>query len=264
MKRDDTAFKYLAIVALLLILLLASTPIMVALSRGFAIEEEFKRDFMNSLLLSVFSSLTSSSISTLLAIPLSYYTSRFLRGLSRRIVYSLLMMPVVMTPSAIGSLLLEFFTVNPIGIFMDRFIGVVNNVVGVVVAQVFVSLPVAIAYYSGLFTGTPRVYEELALEAGFSRGSYLYRVLLPMLKRQVIAGYALTYARAFSDFGATLILGGGVRGRTWTLPILVYSATYMGGLSTVSVVLIIYILLAFTTYYALTGLETTRRSEVGV
>jgi len=252
---DGFFFKAVMVFIILLIALLLTTPFMVLFSSVVFIEEEFISDFTWAFLLSLFSSLLSASISVMLVLPVSYYTSRFLRGWRRRIVYSLLMVTAVITPSATGVLLLEFFTLNPLGGYLNRVFGVVGDVEGVVVAQLFVSIPIAFSYYAALFASVSRVYEELALESGLTRIGYLYRVLLPMLRGRVLAGYVLVFSRAFSDFGASLILGGGIRGRTWTLPILVYSATYMGGLVTVSTVLAFYLVFAVLLYYFLSGLE---------
>jgi molybdate transport system permease protein len=75
------------------------------------------------------------------------------------------------------------------------------------------------------------------------------------LKRELSICYLLTFSRAFSDFGASLILGGGIRGRTWTLPILIYATTYMGGYVAVSTIILIYVALGLAINYFLSGLE---------
>jgi molybdate transport system permease protein len=248
----------LQVVALLamlsVFLLILSTPIAILVERGFNLEG-LSVDFIRALLLSLLSSLLSASINVLMAAPLSFYISRRLRGRSRRALYSILMLPAILTPSATGSLLLLFFTLNPAGAFINNHVNIVNSVKGVVLANLVVAFPTALAYLAGLFMSVPRVYEELAMEAGMGSLSFIYKVLFPMLKKELSVCYLLTFSRAFSDFGASLILGGGIRGRTWTLPILIYATTYVGGYVAVSTIILIYVALGLAMNYFLSGLE---------
>jgi molybdate transport system permease protein len=83
-----------------------------------------------------------------------------------------------------------------------------------------------------------------------------------MTKSQVLSGLVLTYARVFADFGASLIVGGGIRGRTWTFPIYVYMMTQYGEITILSLTLLIYLLVGFVLLYTfLTARETSRSLE---
>jgi molybdate transport system permease protein len=128
---------------------------------------------------------------------------------------------------------------------------VLNDPKGIVLAQFTIGFPVAVSFYTALFSSIPRVYEEAAMEAGLSRLEYLYRVLLPMTRNHVLSGLVLIYARVFADFGTSLIVGGGIRGKTWTFPIYVYMMTQYGEITVLSVTLLVYLLVAFGLLYAL-------------
>ena len=45
---------------------------------------------------------------------------------------------------------------------------------------------------------------------------------LPLAWRSILAGVALTFARALGDFGATLMVAGNIPGRTQTMSIYIY------------------------------------------
>jgi molybdate transport system permease protein len=45
-----------------------------------------------------------------------------------------------------------------------------------------------------------------------------------MISSSVVAGIALTWARALGEFGATITFAGNIQGRTQTLPLAVYLA----------------------------------------
>jgi len=51
---------------------------------------------------------------------------------------------------------------------------------------------------------------------------------LPLAKRGVLAGIVLSFARAFGEFGATLMLAGNIPGRTQTMPLAIYEAVASG------------------------------------
>jgi len=53
-------------------------------------------------------------------------------------------------------------------------------------------------------------------------GTYL-RVTLPLAQRGVLAGIITCWARAMSEFGATIMFAGNFPGRTQTVPLAIFS-----------------------------------------
>jgi sulfate transport system permease protein len=51
-----------------------------------------------------------------------------------------------------------------------------------------------------------------------------HRIILPALRWGFIYGITLTFARALGEFGAVLIIGGGIQGRTETATLYIYRA----------------------------------------
>jgi molybdate transport system permease protein len=66
------------------------------------------------------------------------------------------------------------------------------------------------------------------------------RVTLPTIAPSLVAGVALTWARALGEFGATITFAGNFRGETQTMPLAVYLAlqTEPGAALVLSVVLL--------------------------
>jgi molybdate transport system permease protein len=54
------------------------------------------------------------------------------------------------------------------------------------------------------------------------------RVTLPLALPGILAGTALSFARALGEFGATLMIAGNIPGRTQTLPLALYGAVEGG------------------------------------
>ncbi|MEM4718084.1 MAG: ABC transporter permease subunit, partial [Desulfurococcaceae archaeon] len=148
-----------------------------------------------------------------------------------------------------------FFTKNPLGELVNSLINVINDPKGVIVAQVFIGFPLATSYFIAVFSSIPLIYEEVALVSGLDRLRYLYKVLIPMTRKQIFLGFVLVFTRVFADFGASLILGGGIKGKTWTFPIVIYTLTQYGEITVLATSISIYFGVAFMIYFLLFGVE---------
>ena len=247
---SDEVLKYTTVLVVAILVFVFTSPIVVLWERNFNVEMSSLSLLVESLVLSITTSLSSSLLIFVFSVPAAFYLAT-LRCLPRKLVETIVMIPVILSPSATGSLILLFFARNPLGSVLDRILGVLNDPKGVIIAQFVIGYPVAVSFYTALFSSIPRVYEEVALEAGLSRLEYLYRVLLPMTKSQVFSGLVLVYARVFADFGASLVVGGGIRGKTWTFPIYIYMTTQYGDIATLSLALTLYLLVTLALLYTL-------------
>jgi molybdate transport system permease protein len=91
-------------------------------------------------------------------------------------------------------------------------------------AETFVAMPfLVITVEAALRTVEPR-FEDAAATLGAGRWVTFRRVTLPMIAPSLVAGSALTWARALGEFGATITFAGNIQGRTQTLPLAVYVA----------------------------------------
>jgi sulfate transport system permease protein len=66
--------------------------------------------------------------------------------------------------------------------------------------------------------------EQAAATLGASGWTTFRRITLPALRWGFIYGVTLTLARALGEFGAVLVIGGGIQGRTETATLYIYRA----------------------------------------
>ena len=66
--------------------------------------------------------------------------------------------------------------------------------------------------------------EKAAATLGANGWQTFWRVTFPALRWGLIYGVTLTFARALGEFGAVLVIGGGVQGRTETATLFIYRA----------------------------------------
>jgi molybdate transport system permease protein len=176
-----------------------------------------------ALRLSVESSLEATALCVLFGVPLAWALARVrVRGMG--VVRAVVTIPLVLPP-VIGGVAL-FAALGRNGILGDP----IHLVLGrdlpfsfpmIVLAQVFVSMPFLVITVEGAFRIADRGVEEAAATLGASRSRIFLRVTLPLVLPAVLLGAVLCWARALGEFGATLLVGGNVRGVTQTLPTLV-------------------------------------------
>jgi sulfate transport system permease protein len=66
--------------------------------------------------------------------------------------------------------------------------------------------------------------EQAAATMGANSWQIFWRITLPALRWGFIYGITLTFARALGEFGAVLVIGGGIQGRTETATLYIYRA----------------------------------------
>jgi len=95
---------------------------------------------------------------------------------------------------------------------------------GLVIATLFVTLPFTMREVGYVLRELGSKEEEVAMTLGASPAQTFLRVTLPNVRYAVGYGVALTLARALGEFGAVLVLGGAVSGRTQTATTFIYDA----------------------------------------
>jgi sulfate transport system permease protein len=85
---------------------------------------------------------------------------------------------------------------------------------GIVVALLFVTLPVSVRTVQPVLMEFDTEMEEAAASLGASRFTIFRRVVLPNLMPAVLAGAALSFARALSEYGSTVLISGNIPFKT--------------------------------------------------
>ncbi|MFD3569226.1 ABC transporter permease [Streptomyces sp. NPDC058667] len=179
---------------------------------------------VEALTLSLVVSFWALGLSLLLGVPLAWLLARVpFRG--KAVVRSLVLLPMVLPPTVGGvALLLAFGRRGLLGPWLDSTFGVTLpfHTSGAVVAATFVSMPFLVISLEGALAGLRPGYEETAASLGASPVRVFFTVTLPMVAPGLLAGAALTWARALGEFGATITFAGNLPGTTQTLPLQVY------------------------------------------
>lgn len=174
-----------------------------------------------SIRLSLFTATVSTAIAVLVAIPSAYALSRF-RFFGRQIIDTILELPMIISPVALGAVVLVFFN-TPAGVLIQEHgIRFVFTVYGIFLAQFITTVGIAIRLIKAAMDEIPVRYEEVARTLGASPARAFMTVTLPLCKRGIIASSILTWAKALGEFGATITIAGSVAMKTETIPVAIF------------------------------------------
>jgi molybdate transport system permease protein len=109
------------------------------------------------------------------------------------------------------------------------------------------------------FQSVVRDYEDVSQTLGVSPWGTFWRLTLPLAWPAILGGLALAWARAISEFGATLLFAGNLTGRTQTMPLAIMTAME----SSLGAALALSVLLLALSSLVLVGLGLVARPSRG-
>jgi molybdate transport system permease protein len=246
-----------------LLLLLLGLPILSLLVRvpsGSLLARLDDPVIQEALRLSIFTSLTATAFVIVLGMPVAYLlATRSFRG--KRVVETLVDLPIVMPPTVAGlALLLAFGRAGLAGRALSALgISLPFTTAAVIVAQVFMSLPFFLTSARAGFAGVNRNLLDAAATLRATEGHTFFRVVLPLSMPSLFAGATMACARALGEFGATITFAGNLPGVTQTMPLAVYVA-FQTDLEAAIALSVILMLLSFL---LLLGLRATPAGMAG-
>ena len=180
---------------------------------------------LQALRLSLLTSVASTIIVVAVGLPVAHLlaTANFP---GKRVLEVLIDLPMVLPPTVAGVALLTAFGRTGLA---GRALGAAGitlpfTTLGVVVAQAFVAAPFFVGAARAGFAEVDRKYLDAAATLRAAPGYAFLRVLAPLAAPSLLAGAAMSWARALGEFGATITFAGNMPGVTQTMPLAVYLA----------------------------------------
>lgn len=206
-----------------------------------------------------------AAIATLLILPFGVAAAWLLarrRMPGRTLVETLLSLPLVLPPTAVGLILLELLhRTGPVGRLLDRMgIEVLFTWKAIVLATVVMSFPLLVRPARVAFEEIDPRYAGLARSLGLTPLAALRRITLPLAWRGILAGTLLAFSRALGEFGATILVAGNIPGRTQTLALAIFHRTQIGQDASAMRLVALTVGMAFAAVWT-TEILTRRRSR---
>jgi molybdate/tungstate transport system permease protein len=187
----------------------------------------------------------ATALALVTGIPLAYLLARR-RFRGKRLLEALINLPIIIPHTAAGIALLFVFGrrgllgswLEPLGITFT------DNLGGIIVAMLFVSLPFLVNLSRDAFALVDDELELVALTDGASRWQAFWNITLPLAWRGVLGGALMMWARGISEFGAVVILSYHPK----IVPVLVYERFEGFGLSAAQPIAALLIVVAFAVF----------------
>lgn len=173
----------------------------------------------------------------------------------RKFLNGLIDTPFAVSPVVVGYMLLLLFgrtgllapVLNALGI------KVAFALPGMILATLFVTLPFMARELMPVLAAFGVQQERAAATLGANGWQTFWYVTLPAVRWGFLYGLTLTFARALGEFGAVLVIGGGIQGRTETATLFIYRALddrqYIGAYSAALVLGLFSLLLVMGTEF---------------
>ena len=180
---------------------------------------------LQALRLTVITSVVSMVVVVAVGTPFALLLARR-RSTLLRVIDTFVELPIVLPPVVAGVAMLMAFGRN--GLLGPALAGLGVTLpfttAAVIFAQVFVAAPFYIRAARIGFAGVDPTYEEVSQTLGVSPWATFWRLTLPVAWPSLLTGLTLAWARAVSEFGATIMFAGNLTGRTQTMPLAIMTA----------------------------------------
>lgn len=256
MERTRTGTLFAVALTLLVIVMLVPVVAMLFSVPPSSVEAAFGRaEIRDALRVSLEASALATLVATLLGVPAGYALAR-VRPPVRNAVMFALAVPLAFPPIASGVMLLHVFgTRAELGAFLTSHgVGFVDTLLGVALAEFFVSGSFVAITAGAAFASVPQRYVEAARTLGASDARIFWEIALPLASPGVVAGVLLAWLRAAGEYGATSV----VAYHPSSLPVALYVTLSSGGVQPALAVAYGFVILAV----AIFGVQWALRRRV--
>ncbi len=135
-------------------------------------------------------------------------------------------LPLVLPPTVLGFFLLVLLGMRTaVGRGIAGLLGhpLAFSFAGLVVGSVIYSLPFAVQPIVAGFSAVDSSLLDAARMLGAGHVRLVFRVLVPLARRSMLAAAVLAFLHTVGEFGVVLMLGGDIPGATRTLSIVLYN-----------------------------------------
>ncbi len=193
-----------------------------------------------------------------IGLPVALFLARA-RFPGKSLLETLILLPLVLPPSVVGYYLLVLLgRDSPLAHWGG--LHLLFTWPAAALASAVVAFPLMVQASRAAIAQVDPALERAARMLGSGEAELFLRVTLPLARRGILAGIVLGAARAFGEFGATLMVAGNIPGRTQTLPLAIYDAVLTQDMAAANGMVLLMTLLSFASLWAVRHFEVARQS----
>ncbi|HIJ64721.1 MAG TPA: ABC transporter permease [Candidatus Hydrogenedentes bacterium] len=166
-----------------------------------------QREVLESIWMSLWTSMAATLLFALASIPFAYLLARKTFP-GKRLVNAIVDLPIVIPHSAAGIAILGFISRDSLLGRAAQRVGIefIGGAPGIMLAMAFVSLPFLINAARDGFCAVPERLEKAARNLGASPARVFFTISLPLAWRAILSGLIMMWARGLSEFGAVVVV----------------------------------------------------------
>jgi sulfate transport system permease protein len=218
----------LRLLALAYVLFLLALPVGLVVWRTFGdgirpvIESLSSPEAVHALRITVVVALWAVAINTVFGVGMAILLARR-RFPGKRLLNALIDLPLAVSPVVVGlALILVYGRYAPVGGWLEgRGIQIIFSMPGMIMATVFVSLPLVVRAVEPVLVEMGDEQEQAAHTLGASASQTFRRITIPGIRAALAYGVVLCLARALGEYGAIAVVSGRLVGQTQTLTLFV-------------------------------------------
>jgi sulfate transport system permease protein len=199
-----------------------------------------------ALKLSLLTSFWATAFNVIFGLFAAYVLSRYdFRGRNALII--IISLPTAIPTAVAGfALILLWGPYGVLGRLLEpQGIHVMLTAWAIILANIFVTFPLAFGVIKPVFDTMSRSLEEASATIGATRWQTFWHVTLPSLRGAIVTGALLTFARALGEFGSTILVSGNLTMKTQTAPLYIYTEFQNNHVPEANAVAIVLVLLSF-------------------
>lgn len=177
------------------------------------------------LYLSLYLATISSIILIIISIPLAWWLTKTKAKKLRKIIETIITMPLVLPPTILGFyLLIALNHTTLIGKLWTKIFGsdIIFSMTGLIIGSIIYSLPFSTQPLQISFEKLTTALIEQAKILQYTNINILIKVIIPLIKNGIIKALVLSFTHTMGEFGVVLMIGGNIPGKTQVLSIAIY------------------------------------------
>lgn len=183
---------------------------------------------------------------------LSKETIRF-----RGVLDAAITLPLIFPPIATGFVLLLVLGRNGVlGSYLEKVgLEIIFSQTGVFIAAFISGLPLVVKPVQSAIESMGKTLREASYALGKSELKTFLYVVLPNIKKVILAGLVLSLGRSFGEVGITLMIGGNIIGKTETVSLAIYNAVIEGNFDKAVILSVLLAVISLGIFYSLKKLS---------
>src|SRR6266480_5299623 len=208
-------------------------------------------DAIFALKLSMVTSFWATVFNVIFGLFAAYVLSRYDFWGRNAVIVTISLPTAIPTAVAGFALLLLWGKYGMIGRFFSESQQIMFTPYAIILANVFVTFPLAFGVIKPVFDTMSRSLEEASATIGATRVQTFWHVTLPSLRGAIVSGALMTLARADGEFGSKILVTGNLAGRTQTAPLYIFAKFNEGQIEAANAIAIVLALFSFLIFSVL-------------